>query len=238
MVCAVSAALREWRQRTEREPATKILRETVWFYWQFPRLERPLVASKYPRRVPWSDDAAAIVLGGKRTGGRLVIEHVVPFNLTLRWLIDEAPGVDEVLAELPKRLKCAVVTREESARLPDVGTPQERYRAAGLDLDRLRSLDERHGFTEMALCTADGREIVLGTEEDVRGALAEMAAATGGSSGRGRWSSLFGLKAADAMPTDQADRLALEAEEFRQLQGITLSERTGVLLDRLAALRG
>jgi len=107
-----------------------------------------------------------------------------------------------------------------------------------LDLDRLRSLDERQGFAEMALCTADGREIVLGTEEDVRGALAEMAAATGGSSGRGRWSSLFGLKAEDAMPTDQADRLALEAEEFRQLQGITLSERTGVLLDRLAALRG
>lgn len=203
-----------------------------------PRLERPLVASKYPRRVPWSDEAAAIVLGGERTGGRLVIEHVVPFNLTLRWLIYEVPGVEEVLAELPDRLECAVVTKEESARLPDVGTPQERYRAVGLDLDRLRSLDERQGFTEMALCTADGREIVLGTEEDVRGALAEMAAATGGSSGRGRWSLLFGLEAEDAMPPDLADRLALEAEEFRQLQGITLSERTRVLLDRLAALRG
>lgn len=117
-----------------------------------------------------------------------------------------------MLAELPKRLKCAVVTKEESARLPDVGTPRERYRAAGLDLDRLRSLDERQGLTEMSLRTADGREIVLGTEEDVQGALAEMAAATGGSSERGRWSSLFGLKAEDAMPTDQADRLALEAE--------------------------
>lgn len=224
MVCAVSAALRDWRERTERKPATKILRETVWFYWQLPRLERPLVASKYPRRVPWSDDAAAIVLGGKRTGGR--------------WLINEAPGVEEVLAELPDRLECAVVTKEESARLPDVGTPQERYRAVGLDLDRLRSLDERQGFTEMALCTADGREVMLGTEEDVRGALAEMAAATGGSSGRGRWSLLFGLEAEDAMPPDLADRLALEAEEFRQLQDITLSERTRLLLDRVAALRG
>lgn len=143
MLCALAAALRDWREHTGREPSTKILREAVWFYWQAPRLPRPLVASKYPRGVPWSDDAAALFLAGGSTAGKLVIEHLEPLNRTLGWLINEAPEAEEIVDGLPGRIECAVVTQEENKRLPDTGTSEERYRLAGLELDLLRTLDDR-----------------------------------------------------------------------------------------------
>lgn len=142
LVCAVAAALRSWRESTGNVPASKILREAVWFYWQFPRLERPIVPPKYPRAIPWSEDAARIVLRGERRGGRLVIEHMEPLNRTLRWLIDDAPDPDEVVAGLPGRLECVVVTKEQSARLPDAGTREERYAQAGMSLATFRPLDD------------------------------------------------------------------------------------------------
>jgi hypothetical protein len=48
LVAEVAAALRGWQQRGGGAAATKVLRETGWFYWQNPRLPRPLVAGKYP----------------------------------------------------------------------------------------------------------------------------------------------------------------------------------------------
>lgn len=143
LICEVAAALRGWEERTGSRAATKILRKAVWFFWQSPRLAGPLVASKYPRGAPWSDAAAAIVLDGAPLRGRLVIEHLEPMSRTLRWLIEDTPDTSSILEELPTRLSCAVITKAESARLPDDGTPEERYRRGGLDLSVFRPLDER-----------------------------------------------------------------------------------------------
>lgn len=147
LISDVAAALRAWRASTGARPALKILRETVWFFWQQPRLERPVVASKYPRASPWSEEAARVALNGEPTNNRLVIEHVEPLNRVLRWLVDEAPTVDAIVCELPKRLHCVVVTKAEATCLPDAGTPVERYAHAGLDLAAFRALDDWSGLT-------------------------------------------------------------------------------------------
>src|SRR5215213_3246803 len=100
LILAVARALRDWRRSTGAQPPTKRLREAVWFFWQQPRLERPLVRRKYPR-----DDA-------------------------------------QVVAALTARLEVVVVTTAESRLLPDAGTPAERYRNAGLDLEGFAPLDD------------------------------------------------------------------------------------------------
>lgn len=74
-----------------------------------------------------------------------MIEHVEPLNRALRWLVRDTPTIEQVLEHLPRRIRCAVVTTEEAARLPDSGSPQERYREAQLDLEGLRTLDARKG---------------------------------------------------------------------------------------------
>lgn len=88
----------------------------------------------------------------------------------------------------------------------------------------------------LVLRAADGREVALGTEEELRQALVDMSAATGGSSGMGRWSFLFGLRPERAMPSDEVTRLAREAADFQQTCGAGLSEQTIELLERLATL--
>jgi len=40
------------------------------------------------------------------------------------------------------------VTKEQSLGLPDAGSPEERYAAAGLDLAAFRSLDDWRGAME------------------------------------------------------------------------------------------
>lgn len=142
LVVDVAASLRRWRDLTGKQPPTKVLREAVWFFWQQPRLNRPLVASKYPRAAMWSAEAARLALSGHSSKNQLVIEHLEPMNRALRWLIDEAPTVQAVIDSLPRRLACAVVTREQSLALPDVGSPDERYAAAGLDLTTFQPLDD------------------------------------------------------------------------------------------------
>ncbi len=49
LVTDVARALRAWQASTERPAATKVLREAVRFFWQNPRLKRPVVSGKYPR---------------------------------------------------------------------------------------------------------------------------------------------------------------------------------------------
>lgn len=142
LVLDVASALRHWSERTGRQPATKVLREAVWFFWQNPRLDRPLIASKYPRSARWSEAAAALALSELSTKGELVIEHIEPMRRVLRWLIYESPSVTDVAEALPQRLQVVVVTREESKRLPDHGSPDERYGAAGLNLREFRPLNE------------------------------------------------------------------------------------------------
>ncbi len=60
----------------------------------------------------------------------------------LRWLIDDAPSVQEVIDELTGRLACAIVTKEQSLGLAEAGRPRERYAAAGLDLASFKPLDD------------------------------------------------------------------------------------------------
>lgn len=141
LVVEVAAALRRWGEASGQRPATKVLRETVWYFWQQPRLPKPLILSKYPRLAPWSLEAARAYLDAGSPDGRLVIEHAEPMNRVLAWLIDGAPTPYEVTEELPRRLAVNVVTKEQSAGLPDAGAPAERYAVAGLDLASFRSLD-------------------------------------------------------------------------------------------------
>lgn len=147
LISDVAAGLRAWGHSTGEQPALKILREAIWFFWQQPRLERPVVASKYPRSSPWSEEAARLALSGESTKDRLEIEHVEPLKRVARWLIEDAPSVDTVASELPKRVHSVVVTRDEAKRLPDAGTPSERYAHAGLDLTAFRALDDWAGLT-------------------------------------------------------------------------------------------
>jgi hypothetical protein len=142
LISHVAAGLRAWGESTGESPPSKILREAIWFFWQQPRLERPVVASKYPRTSPWSEEAARLALSGESTKGLLEIEHVEPLNRVSRWLLDEAPSVDTIASELPKRVHSVIVTRAEAKLLPDAGTPAERYLSAGLDLDEFRALDD------------------------------------------------------------------------------------------------
>lgn len=134
LILDVAAGLRAWGDSTGQQPPSKILREAVWFFWQQPRLERPVVASKYPRSSPWSEEAARLALSGESTKDRL-------------WLLDEAPTVDTIASELPKRVHSVIVTRDEAKRLPDAGTPAERYARAGLDLAAFRALDDWSDLT-------------------------------------------------------------------------------------------
>ena len=141
LVVDVAASLRRWRDTTGKEPATRVLRETVWFFWQHPRLDRPLVASKYPRGALWSEEAALAAESGLSFKGELVIEHLEPMNRALRWLIDDAPTAQQVIDGLAGRLTCAVVTKDQSVGLPNTGSAEERYAAAGLDLVGFKPLD-------------------------------------------------------------------------------------------------
>jgi hypothetical protein len=142
LIMDVARALRAWQASSHRPAPTKVLREAVWFFWQRPRLEGPLVSGKYPRSARWSKEAATIALGGDgQTRDRLVIEHVAPMHRILRRLIDEQFEVVQVAEMLREGLEVVVVTREQSSALTDDGTPEERYRRAGLDLARFRPLD-------------------------------------------------------------------------------------------------
>lgn len=127
------------------------LREAIYFWWRRREFKRTgaLYASKYPTTVPWSPMAAAKAKASKRCGG-LIIEHVIPNNVTrqlLRDAVDDPVAFREVLdSEL-----FYVVTKEEDdqindagymSSIPDSGDPLDRYRLAGLDPSTYRPLDE------------------------------------------------------------------------------------------------
>lgn len=143
LITDVAAALRRWQQHSGRPAATKVLRETVWFFWQNPRLDRPLVAGKYPRSARWSREAADVALSAEEEpSGRLVIEHVEPMHRLLRRMIDTPHDAEDIAGYLNRGLEVVVVTKPQSDALPDDGDPEERYRAAGLELHSFRSLDD------------------------------------------------------------------------------------------------
>lgn len=87
------------------------------------------------------------------------------------------------------------------------------------------------------LRTADGREVLLGTGAEFQAAVSDIVNATGGSSGRGAFSRLFGLQPEVVMAADEAARLGDEAAQFKLVLGDRLRVETVALLDRLSVLQ-
>jgi hypothetical protein len=142
VIAAVANALRDWSAATGKAPVMKPLREAVWFYWESPRLPRPLIRSKYPRNVPWSALAREAHIKDGR-GAALEIEHTLPMRMLQQQMLDaptlDAAAVQEILAAGGQWV---VLTQEEARALANAGVasdvasgddPWSRYHAAGLD---------------------------------------------------------------------------------------------------------
>jgi hypothetical protein len=92
---------------------------------------------------------------------------------------------------------------------------------------------------DFVLSISDGRRVRLLNYADVHAAVKEMTALTGGSSGGGRWSYLWGLdmgEGRDPLSPAVASRLGAEAADFQAACGNRLSRRTKVLLSVIASL--
>lgn len=153
IVTAVAVALREWESATGRRANFKPLRETVWFYWQSTRLPRPLIRSKYPTSIMWSE-SARVEWSEDPAAARLVIEHAEPMNLLLRRLVDdEALTPRRCLSLLRPALLTTVITAAEHRDISAAGLansmpagwvegddPLARYKAAGIDVDQFAPL--------------------------------------------------------------------------------------------------
>lgn len=145
LLAAVVRGFQEWQAATGRTPATKVLREALWFFWQKPRLG-PRVRGKYPTAAPWTAAARAAYAADPRCA--LVIEHVRPVNLLVRELLTGAGTTATVLATLRAEEQFCVVTPEEDDALEAAGVgdrfdgtdPWSRYVAAGIDLTGLAPL--------------------------------------------------------------------------------------------------
>lgn len=149
----VRACRKTLRPQRSRTGPGRAVREALWYLWEEPRLPRPLIASKYPRRYPWSPGAQATfeANGGERPQGGwgLVIEHLYPRELLVAELLKEkalnqAPAMVDLLTQ---RLMAAVITREEDRLLPTraqaptswtayESDPWSRYHSAGIVTDR------------------------------------------------------------------------------------------------------
>ena len=165
----------------------------------------------------------------------MVIEHLVPMKGILRWLIEEERVTDGIVEKPSTGLECAVVTKDESARLPNVGTRQERYAQIGLAMTPGARLTTRKAAQpDVLLRSVDGREADL---EGYESALRDIVGLTGARSGRGQWSRLLGLRPEPALANEEADRLGVEAASCIEQLGASLSEGTIDLLTRLAGLR-
>ncbi len=153
-LATVFAAARRWEVSTGRKTPGKVLRESLWFVWQAPRLQRPLVRSKYPRSAPWTAAARAAYLQDPSGKGGLVMEHVQPISGLIRTLLDTPQERPEFIRTLNAALQFCVVTPTEdkmlaaakvSFRTPESIDPWVRYRLAGIDVDGIRPLNQPVG---------------------------------------------------------------------------------------------
>lgn len=150
LVGHVAEALRDWEENAGRRGPTKPLREAIWFYWQSPRLPRPRIRGKYPVAFPWTA-AARDSYHRDPVDVKLVIEHTEPMTLVMDDVLREPRTDRQVASLLTDRLACVVVTRDEDRRITAAGyglagpdgdqDPLARYRAAGIDVDRIAPLD-------------------------------------------------------------------------------------------------
>ncbi|MGN9920726.1 hypothetical protein [Micromonospora palomenae] len=144
-LAAMLDAHRRWEAETNSRASVKALREWLWFYWQAPRRPQPLVRSKYPAPLPWSEAARRAIVADPKC--RLVIEHREPVHLVIRDLLDHPPAdINQLRDVLDKRLACCVITKAEDDAINAAGfgtrlvpgaeqDPWARYRAAGIDPD-------------------------------------------------------------------------------------------------------
>jgi len=151
-VAAVFAAARRWEMVTGKKAPGKVLRETLWFIWQRPRLPRPLVRSKYPATAPWTAAARAVYAQDRYVPGSLVVEHIESITGLIRRLLDDPPQKREFASTLDAGLRFCVVTSAEDKMLAasNVGSstsgssdPWVRYRLAGIDVEGIAPLLDR-----------------------------------------------------------------------------------------------
>lgn len=136
-------AMEEFIEETSLSPlADYPLREAIFFWWRRREFKRSgrLYAGKYPMTALWSPAAAERAATSKRCGG-IVIEHVIPNNVTRQRLRETLDDPVEFRRVLDSEI-FFVITKEEDdlinsagymSTIPDSGNPLDRYRLAGLD---------------------------------------------------------------------------------------------------------
>ena len=136
-------AMEEFVDDTGLSPlADHPLREAIFFWWRRREFKRSgrLYASKYPFSALWSPAAAARAATSKRCGG-IVIEHVIPNNVTRQRLRETLEDPDEFRRALDSEIFFVITKEEDDAinsagymsSIPDSGDPLDRYRLADLD---------------------------------------------------------------------------------------------------------
>lgn len=156
-LAALLDAHRRWEAETNSRASLKALREWLWFYWQAPRRPEPLIRSKYPAPLPWSDAARRAIVADPKC--RLVIEHREPVHLVIRDLLDyPAADINQLRAVLDTRLACCVITKAEDDAINAAGfgtrlvpgseqDPWARYTAAGIDPDGFAPYSESESMS-------------------------------------------------------------------------------------------
>ncbi|GAA2828604.1 hypothetical protein [Leucobacter komagatae] len=143
---------REWLGQSLHD---RILKEVIWFKWEYPRLPRPLIDGKYPCAYPWSALARETYQRSpKRAGraGQLVIEHVVPKRELMAMIAEQAASLTPSgLAHLMiEGCRAVVITKDEDRLLTRAGLGHvrsnkddvwSRYRDVGLDLSTFTPLE-------------------------------------------------------------------------------------------------
>lgn len=140
-----------------RPSLLRVLRETLYFTWEQPRLPRPLVQSKYPQAFPWSPRARTIIASqdSRPSGGYgLVFEHVIPKRVLSSALLDQPEPLKRVrlIQLLQQGTAVAIVSKDEDRQLPSgfdwtldeyLADPWLRYRQAGFKLDEFAPLSDQ-----------------------------------------------------------------------------------------------
>ncbi|MDQ3632147.1 MAG: tetratricopeptide repeat protein [Actinomycetota bacterium] len=83
---------------------------------------------------------------------------------------------------------------------------------------------------------SDGRSFFLGARQEVDTAFGQIIACTGGSSGGGRWSRMFGLQPELFVEASDFENFKGEANDLLVSAGLVLEDEASRLLERLGSL--